>query len=586
MLRDRGLVLGILAGVLLIQFSLATVLIINSGDWRATYLGVLYGERMGYKTFVLSSLGDADILSRSIPQNASLVVFETSKNSILHNAGKYFKLKGYTNVSSIVINDLYSDQLKLDSKMKSGCIMVIPHKFTIDALSAAPYSLINNCTVLFWDYGHASTILNYLKSRQGSARLVFFGDIETRPWVFFPNATVIPGGPRKINQEMVEKVLNYYKARGERLWVVLTTGDSIEQGMLVEKLPILVYTGNPEETAKFLLSHDVHHVEAVGTNMVNIASRVRDASHKVIGVVVKFGRTFTGIPGLVGRIFPLNIIIGNAPNPHMSVYGVYVDNSGKALVVLKDDGNTNLMFSIPGFNLVRKGRQLASTSDLDVYKVKPGQYFPVVLNVSSGDYSGAIAELYAIYGQEIPLNLYVGNGTPPDRLNFTLTSLSDNSNISVVDAKYFVRGGKVVVRIKNIGKAPVYVYGDLINFTYGNKSVTIAPLNYTFIQPGRTGELDYPMFLSKKEMDRNHNVTVVLFYGKKYPLLVNKMIASTQLGEYNGFLSSITGMLVAMASSPWFYIILVFVVLVYVYYARRGKAKHHKKRRKSRKKRL
>ncbi len=570
--------------VVFVQSAFATNMLINSGDWRTTYLGIMYGARKGYNTLIISSLGDADLFAKALPKNESVVVFENSKNGIVHNAARLLSLNGLTNITDMVVNDPLDYQIEIAKKLNDNCIIVIPSAFTIDAESAAPYALINNCTVLMWDYAHSKKIINFLKSAQEQGKqIMFFGDIEERPWVIFPNSTVISGGPYEINKEMVKRVLGYYREKGEKLWVVVVRGDSLEQGYLVEKLPILVYSGDVKDTIKFLLDNGVYHIEAIGPNMMDIASRIRDDSHKKIGVVVKFGRTFTGIPGLTGKVFPLNVIEGDLPYPHMDVYGVFLDKHNKLLlVVFKNDGNTKLQFSIPALYLRANGSQLASLADMDVYKFFPGQYFPVSFSLSSNNSqlgsgnAGINAYLYAIYNQNLPLSYHVGSGTPPVEFSINLTDLSDNASIALVDARYFTRSGKIVVRIKNTGNHDVYVYGQLMNFTYGNSSVVMAPVNYTRISPGGTGQLEFLMFLSKKELDANRNVSLLLFYGSKYPLLVKKMQANIQLGTYTpGILDAVTGMLVAVLASPVFYVLVALVVVVFVFYRRR----HHRGKR-------
>ncbi len=570
--------------VIVIQVSFAATMLINSGDWRTTYLGIMYGVKKDYDILIISSLGDADIFSKALPKNSSIVIFENTKNGIIHDAKKFFELNGFTNVSEIEINDPLEDQLNLAKELNDTCYIVVPSAFTIDSETAAPYALVNNCTVLLWDYKHSSGILSFLRGKP-QEDIIFFGDIEERPWVLFPNATVISGGPYEINKKIVKKVLDYYKQKNETSsWAILVKGDSLELGYLIEKLPILAYSGDVKEIVDFMLKNKIYHLEVIGPDMMDIASKIRDSSHKKIGVVVKFGRTFTGIPSLRGKVFPLNVIIGDLPYPHLDVYGIYLDTSGKLLVVFKNDGNTRALISVPALNIKSDGKQLASLSDTEVYKILPGQYLPLPFNISSGDYRNVMAYLYAIYNQDKPLSKHVGDGTPPVAFNITMAPLFDDSNVSVVDARYFLRSGKIVVRVKNLGDDPVYVYGQLMNFSYGNETVVMAPVNYTLIQPGKVGQLEFPMFLSDTELLQNENVSVKLFYGKRYPLLVNTHTFTVELGMYSqGFLDVITGMFIAVLASPVFYVVIVLAILVAILWKKGRKPSKVKKSRKRRK---
>ena len=581
MISGRRLLFGLLFTVVLISFASSTTLLINSNNWRTTYLGIMYGYNKGYHVYILSSIGDADVFARSVQKNDTIVVFEDSHDNILSNSGRYLKLRGFTDVKSIIVDDPLNKQIDLAKEFGDTCFIVIPSDYLMDTLSATPYALTHNCTVLMWDYAHGWNINEFLKSSKGS-KIIFFGDIYERPWVMFKNATVIRGDSIQINRKMANMVMDHMSTRNGQRWAIVVDGHSLEPGYLLEKLPIVVYSGDIHEVVDFLLKNHIQHIEAIGPNIMNTASQIRETSGKKIGVVVKFGRTFTGIPGLNGVVYPISVMLGDYPTPLLDVYNIYLDTvHNKALLILQNKGNTKLLTSVPLLRFSNGTNTLGKVSDTSIYRLMKGQMLPLNFDLNGNFSSSVDTYLYAIYNQYMPLSLHVGEGVPPVRFGVVNKDLTDNTSVSLDRATYYTRSGKIVLGIHNNGSSTAYVFGQL-NLRLDNTTAVLAPSKkYVSILPGKSGQLEFDMYLSDGDLMNNQNITVELFYGKKYPLLVNTQKVETVMFVYTpGVIDYITGMVSLAFETPWTYLLILLLLILWFIWKRRRK---NKKGRKSRK---
>lgn len=515
----------LLSLILLAKDSLAIVLI-NSKDWRDAYLGLLYSYYTHEKPYIITNLGEADLASRIAKSQSKIIIIESEKEPVVKNYQKFLELRG---IETSKIKTLYSEtpylfQLEIAKFIHPTCYIVVPSDFSYDAISAMPYALLNNCTIIFWNENYRNALLSLIKNQNN---VMFFGTFDERPWrLVNRNLTIInENNFFANNKEMVKMVIDWYKNHNKKFWVVLTNAKYIEEGYLLEKMPIMIFDNNIKNTVQFLKQNDVKLVEVIGPEMVNYGQQIRDMSNKTIGVVAKVARTFTGIPGLTGKVYTMKVLLVDAPNPNLQIENVYFDNENqKVYILFKNTGNTRVLFYTPSVRLLDGNVEIFSLNDDQIYSIYPNSYFTLILETShklTRIPDNLKAEVYTIYDYQKPLNYYVKHGseTPPAIYNVTTINLSDSSSIKIISIDYNTKTEMIEIKIQNIGNKTVYVLPQITNFFYSNDNTTLTAENYTEIKPSEIKKIEIPGYLTKDELIKNKEINSIIYFGANYPLL-------------------------------------------------------------------
>ena len=555
------------------------IALINSKDWRDVYLGLLYSNYENEKPYIITNLGEADLASRMAKNQDRIIVIESQKQPIVKNYEKFLELRGVDPKKIKVMSSStpYLFQLEIAKKINPSCHIVVPSEFSYDAISAMPYALLNNCTVIFWNEDYRNTLLSFINKQNN---IIFFGTFNERPWrLLNKNFTIInENNFFDNNKRMVEMVINWYKQHNKKFWVVYTNAKYIEEGYLLEKMPIMIFSGNIKNDVEFLKKNNVWLVEVIGPDMVNYGQQIRDLSNKTIGVVAKVARTFTGIPELRGKVYAIKVLSVDTPNPNLEITGVYFDNENQLVsIVFKNTGNTKVLFYTPSVRIVDNGVEIFSLSDDKVYAIYPNSYFTLTLKTPNKltKIPELTAEVYTIYNYQKPLNNYIkhGNDNPPAIYNVTVSSLKDLSSIKVVSLDYNTKTEMIELKIKNDGNETVYVLPQLLGFLYSNDNTTLTARNYTEIKAGETVKIEIPGYLTQEEENKNKVVNLVVFYGSRYPVLTNSIQLKAEMkiftpsafevitGKVSEFIKANT--ITVMIAGAMLCIILIVVVYYY-----------------------
>lgn len=506
------------------------LIVVNSQDWKISLLSLLYAKKLNEKIYLITSLGEADLASKMY-RNENIIIIESLENPIVKNLKNFMELRGRKVEKVIHVSSPFLFQFEIEKELKPECYVVVPSKFSLDAISSFPYVLNKNCTLIFWSKEFKDLIISFLNSI--NKPIIFFGVFDERPWLFLKrNYTLLVFNDFfDANKKMVELLVNDFRKNNKRFWVVFIDGKTIEEGFLLEGMPIFIFDNNVEKSYEFLKKLNVSLIEAITPEMVTPASRIREKSNKTIGVVVKIGRTFTGIPELRGKTWMLKLQKTNYPIFDLKIKGVYYDkNSEKLIIVFENNGNIEVLFYLSSLR-INVGEKSYLISDEKIYKIYPKLPFSIFYPLNFSVSNQSTIELLTIYGFRKPLKFQIKGmtGYPTYFSNISLISLKDLSSIELQDLYYDEGSKEIVIKILNNGSEKIFAYPQLFNIYYNNQNVTLAANKIIEIEPGKIEEIRIPIYFIKEELNKNKIINLEIFYGSNYPFTIKKLSYSFKL---------------------------------------------------------
>ncbi|HDI02875.1 MAG TPA: hypothetical protein ENF95_01935, partial [Candidatus Aenigmarchaeota archaeon] len=483
--------------------------IANSYDWRDVYTVAIYSHYRGEDFHFVNSLGEAKILSMTLNKSKGHVIFESSSNSVVKNLQNFLNLRGFEKISSENFGDYKDLQFTLFGKLNNlKGFVVINDEFGYDAISVAPYALTHDYWVLFYNPDTKKRVIDLLNSHP-DLPVIFYGEFLDRPWKKVKNTYNIIDEKNFFKNNMAILSLYVKESSVSNPWLIVTSGTYLDEGYILEKMPIAFTKENVEELINFLKASGINTVEIIGPESVNYGQLIREKSNRTIGVVARIGRTFTGASELRGKSFVLRTIPVDVPELNLKVENVYFDTINKILILnITNKGNIDTYYYLNGMGLFYGRREIFPEFNTSMH-VLPKHYsfsLPIKLNVSQPPER---IELLGLYGYEFPLENYFDSKP----YNVTPIELRDNSDLKIVSVWYDATSEKFKISLKNLGSAPVWAYGEITNFY-------LMGLNRTFffkgieIKPQETKELSLDVHLEEEDLKANKDLKVTIYYGK------------------------------------------------------------------------
>ncbi|RKY41346.1 MAG: hypothetical protein DRP85_06640 [Candidatus Makaraimicrobium thalassicum] len=569
-----------IAGIVTFLFTIDIVfaqttqtMVVNSNDWRDLYLATLYSAYKGYKIRFITNLYDAQITSSMFNERSRVIVIESRDRPVYKNYAHLLITRGVGIVSQIESATPYDLQLKIAEDLNPKGYILVNDEFGYDALSVAPYALNNNYWVLFYNDKSANNVVDLISKERGK-KIILYGNLpEELLNILPPTASyekIETGSIKGNNMEIVRRLIKDTKVK----WVVLSSGEYFEPGFLKSRFPILLYFNNEREIVEFAKKNNIKNMEVIGANMVTIGRKIREISNKTIGVVVKYGQTFTGIDELRGKVFALKVFPLPSLNVRLEITNAFYDKEREMLLIfIKNTGNVPSYFYSAGIRIVdSNGNEMATLRDEYTHFIYPDEVFVIKYKVSLPFVKNLVAELYTLYGQSFPLKTYLtqmGKSLPPYRINIEEATFEyDEDALDIVYFVYVSSMKSFVARIKN--KLDVNLFGDIeiynllkngINYTFSYKGVFE-------LMPGEEKDIRIPVSISQSDINKNKWLNATIYYGRRKDFMINSIKYGAVLKQepvpFTGFITFLKNNMLT---------ILLIMLIILIFLARKKATK-------------
>ena len=290
----RGLVLVVIVFCILLP-SVAAVdqVIINSQDWRDIYTGILYAQLIGKDVhYVAEKTQGLQLINEVIDKNKKEVLLIESENptaigyeSLLKNAG--FTVEKYSSDDPYQTNLEFAQKAIQEKDIHS--FIVIDADLGYEAVSVAPYALLNQAFVLFADAENSDQIKELLTSEENNKTVLLYGhlDRKVKEDLQALHSEVINTGEDSLdNIEIVSRFLEQQPTKQ----IIFTSGEVLEKSFFNQEFPVLLIGTDliPEQTLDFLQDSSITTAVVIGYDLFSNAKKIKDATG--IKVLLKYGQ--------------------------------------------------------------------------------------------------------------------------------------------------------------------------------------------------------------------------------------------------------------------------------------------------------
>jgi len=503
---------------LLLATAFSEVLVVNSLDWKAVFLGMEYAHYKGYEMKFLVSPLQADNLAKAI-QREDVTVIETNR-AVFPGYAQYLRNLYGVSVNEMKFKDPREIQEFLIKEIAPKVVFVVSDTEPENALVAVPLAYKKEGLVLFDDDSVINNLGNFnLIYLIGNVRRDFRRDVLAVAQVLDKVVEVInEGSPYANSLRLLEEW-----GRAER--VILTSGRYIEQTVMEGEYPILLI-GSRELPAGFvqmLQKKGIRLVFVVGGELMDAASKIREGSNRTIGVLVKYAESYAQAgAGVMQTLttYPLPI-----PTPNITFTKVLYDPTAKKLYITLTNLGDGLAYVFSITQILSDGEAVSTIRDEEIFTVWPGEQLTrsYAIDLSTYNYSGLEALLTARFGRYKDFMVNVLE----QRKKIEVGAVIDRSQIELTKATY--DGVNLKLFITNIGPVTAYVSGYVVVKLDGKPAEL--PIPVTKIAPGEKRAINIKVIMTQSEIEDNRVIDAVIRYGERQDLLVKVLHVKVEV-EY------------------------------------------------------
>ncbi|MBN2422093.1 hypothetical protein JXB41_02610 [Candidatus Woesearchaeota archaeon] len=510
--------LFILIAVLQLAYAFEPQQIIsNSADWQDVYSTLLYGKLQGKPSYFLVSSRHSTLLISQLPKTEKRIwVINSKKNPYI------IGYKGILESQGFEVEEFSYDNSNLELAKKLEGItkfIIIDDSYGYNAISVAPYAVLNNAYVLFANRRNINLIYSFLESVKVDELLVYGQvdrEVKTRLEEFNPE--FISLGDRFLNnQALVDKYQELHKKiNGEiKTQVILTNGEFIEQEIMSGVEPV-VFIGRdnvPDQVREYVRNSGIEIGILIGNELIGTATFIR--RQLGISVFVKFAQSARSPTGPISAVEDLDRFYLPRYILGLDVYEVSYNKPGEQLFVTYQN-LVALSSFLKGTITLRYGAETQTIGDVDPIFIDKNEYKTIVYDVDPVTANEITAEIFTIFGES------------PKSLEYTLrktvdvgtVSILDNSEIDILRVMYDKRKGQFLIEIKNTGEVDVFVDLELYDLLINDQLETYGPGEVTFIRKGEKKIIAVDVPMTDEDIENNPVVKIHAYYGERKRSLV------------------------------------------------------------------
>ena len=522
--------------LLLIAFSYAEDFVaINSNDGRDVLSGVFYASVKGYPVRFMPTGGSADTFAAKVGGGHSILLIQSSTLPVSGMVEPTLRSAG-NDVQAYPSADGGATNLDLAAKSGAQSFIIVDSAYSDGAISVMPYAALTKSYVIFADSANIGTVAGIVAGK----KVIEYGylDSKVKDALASGNPQAIGNGIDKYadNVQIVGMTMDQFHLTRP----IMTDGTILEDSMTTGNSPILL-TGTlvPQVTYNFVKSEvaqgKMTGVLLVGDSLVypayDMRQRIRNdlaaqGINSSFGVMVKFAQA---IPSQGNAVMALDMFSMPAYQPQLNITEISYNTASKKLMVgLRNTGDGPLYYTIDarvqvngadyrvfGSNatkLIERGDSDGVEYDLDLSAIPEGAITSSAV-VRYGSYQNSLEQFAAYQG------------------NLATISYTDNSNVSVMFAKYEPDNQQLVVSIRNNGDAEAYVFAKVTLVDASGVTTSFSSSSIKNIDPSSVAVEEFPLIMSDKEVQLNSQVPVTLNYGGRVGFLTKTAMYVVPLSQ-------------------------------------------------------
>ncbi len=501
--------------LLLPSIMAGTPLFINSHDWRDAVLLSLTAYEENLTPFTLTSLGDAQIKLQSLPRGSRIILYE-SASPVVKNLEKTLRVNGFQ-----VETHTYTDYRDLQENLPvKDTVFIVHPAFSTEALTLIPLALWENASIRFAE--HAT------REYKGRDVQIIAGEYAARDVqrfaVYYPTATFYTGWP--IDNAYALSNLTSRVLPGEWMLYMHPAAVDVHPFPLEKPVPILLSLGYLDEEAGVILGSNRTRIEIISPMLADTAKALERVSGRDLKLIVKYGRTVTNLPGLEGKILPLDTIRTDYPFIQLKLVDVLVNPVARTLTLRIANNGT-----IPA--LVYTTIQYAADSHADEHPwiILPGEVASIVhpldtlpadaLSLEEGADAGRVT-LTIRYDYREPLRKTYTEGGKSILIREARAYPDEPLNVSVTNIRYESWRDELVITLHNPTRREIMVDLSIPALNISSYPVLAKPLGDTHVR------IPTPNLLPE---DMPETIQVIVNYGHEKPTLLTIESASIRFAR-------------------------------------------------------
>ena len=450
----------------------SSFVLVNSQDWHTVFLGGYYANVKNYDWYFLRNVNDSQFAMYFIPDGEDVILIE---NKPFVDVLPLLKAK---NCSVRVIRGDYKQIQEALHQEIGGKIYLFSDDPRI-ALGCGFLAFNDNGFVMFSDGHYAPT---------GDVILVGHFSPKFAKQVK-PLAIIDKGSPSATNILCVERSLKLKPTNH----AYVSNDLYLEKDLITGHGDPVIFLGMDQlrrDILKFLKGHNITTLTLVGYEAVPLGEAIREKSNRTIRVIIKFGQSFTGIPGKEGKVYALNLFPLPNVKPDVLITNA-IWNNGQLYLTVLNNGTA-------GFYTIRLHWSNTTVSS----PVRLIANDEIQINAFNITTLPSIIHATILMGDE-PNNLY---RVREQSINIKKLKLPDPGLLHIDALTYNGRYLKLRLSAESDCQKPVIAVVEL--YLNGEKTNIIMKG-----QISKEGVLIKHIDIADEEIEANKNVSVILRYG-------------------------------------------------------------------------
>ncbi len=506
----------------------AQQVIVNSGDWRDVYSGMLYASLEGKQGHFLTSTRHARLILGGIPRSSeSVEVFSSNSQPFIANYEGVLVAEGYQNVDETTIRTGNIELLDLLPGITR--FIIVDDSYGYNAVSVAPLAVIGEYYVLFSNRNNVNQIVNVLADRNVE-ELLIYGHVERnlRNALEEYDPEIINTGDRFDNNiQIVEKYQETYRRiHGQpRRQAILTNGEFIEVSIMNGADPVLFigFANVPDHVRDYISRSDLEVGTLIGNELIGTATFIRRQTG--LSVFVKFGQGARVPEGAIAQVEDLDRFPIPRFELELGVVVAVVNTATDSLEVTYRNFAPIATYFRPLNIRVTDGQ---SSSIVDIQNTEPefidrNDFKTVIYPLVDGD-----GERIDLTGDNKTLEMSVIYGESPRALEQTLevlvplseVSVIDNADIEIVDVTFNARTSTFLIDVRNIGGVDAYATAEIHDLIVDGESLIFGTEEIIRLRPGRTGTISVETTMEEEDVPFNEQIRVKVLFGERENSLI------------------------------------------------------------------
>jgi len=501
--------------------------IANSQDWRDVYSAILYANLIKADNgFLVSSRAGTLLLNTIDPKKKNIQIISSSKVPYVVGYKGIVEGRGF-NAEEIIYSDVNLDLLKNNLPQITKFI-IIDDSYGYNAISAAPYAVLDNWYVIFANSKNIGRIDSLLSSRKVD-KIIIYGNVERSVL-----STLSKYNPEIINKdgdrfENNIELQKRYLAISDKKQVIFTNGEFIEKEIMSGVEPVIFIGSNnvPDVVSDFVKKSGIKFAVLIGNELVGTATTLR--RNLGLSVFVKFAQGARNPQGAISQVEGLDLFYLPKYELQIELFQITYNRATQMLEVTYSNVKPQAAYFKGTIIITDEAGNKVSVGDSEPVFIDGNSKKTVTYKVSERLQGNITASVYTLYGESKKSLEKVLQAT----VMISIIEVMDNSEINITNLEYNSRNGAFLVEVENIGSVKAYVSIELPDVIINGIPTTLSSKGVASLMPGekRRIEVYAPEKLTEGDINDNMQIRVNAYYGERQDALVKFKTATFPMKE-------------------------------------------------------